>query len=36
MREELHGWRQDMSQPLQLDLFLDTTGSSLMRDSLGA
>ncbi|KAL3931827.1 MAG: hypothetical protein SGPRY_000966, partial [Prymnesium sp.] len=36
MREGLHAWRQDMSQPLQLDLFVDTTGSSLMRDSVGA
>ena len=36
MRERVQDWRKDMRQPLQLDVFLDTAGSSLMRESLGA
>ena len=36
MRDELEDWRQEIAQPLQLDIFLDTAANSLMRDAVGA
>jgi len=36
LREELTGWRQQISQPLRLDIFVDTGDSALLREAVGA
>jgi hypothetical protein len=36
LREELSGWRQQVSQPLRLDIFVDTGDSALLREAVGA
>jgi hypothetical protein len=36
VREELQGWRQDISKPVQLDVWLNTGGSGPMREFVGA
>ena len=36
VRDELEGWRQDIAQPLHLDIYLETAANSLMREAVGA
>ena len=36
LREELDGWRQQISQTLRLDVFVDTADSTRVREAVGA
>lgn len=35
MHDELEAWRQDISQPLQIDIFVDAANEPLIRGALG-
>jgi hypothetical protein len=35
VHDELEAWRRDISQPLQLDIFVDATDEPMMRGALG-
>ena len=35
MHDELEAWRQDISQPLQIDVFVDAAHGPLIRGTLG-
>ena len=35
MHDELEAWRQDISQPLQIDVFVDAAHEPLIRGTLG-